>query len=146
MDPRSTNQIPGMELPTPETEVQNLSEQSTSPPVTEKGSAQAIEQGVSQAPSAAPPFDMNLGPQPAVSTTAFDPTQLIPSNTAASSTHDLPAIADDNDLIEKEWVEKAKHIVSQTKADPHLQNSEMTKMKIDYLKKRYNKEVKLVEE
>lgn len=52
-------------------------------------------------------------------------------------------MADDTDLIEKEWVLKAKAIVAQTKDDPHLQNHEMTKVKADYLKKRYNKDLKV---
>ncbi len=60
-----------------------------------------------------------------------------------SQTDDL--IADDTDLIEKEWVDKAKAIVAQTKDDPHLQNQEITKVKTDYLKKRYNKDIKLVD-
>jgi general stress protein 26 len=54
-----------------------------------------------------------------------------------------PQIADDADLIEKEWVEKAKEIVEQTKHDPYLQNKEITKVKADYMKKRYNKDIKL---
>lgn len=54
-------------------------------------------------------------------------------------------IADDADLIEKEWVSKAKAIVAQTKSDPHQQNQEMTKVKADYLKKRYNKDLKVSE-
>lgn len=55
----------------------------------------------------------------------------------------MPAIADDADLIEKEWVMRAKHIVEQTKQDPYTQNKEVTKLKAEYLKKRYNKDVKL---
>ena len=55
----------------------------------------------------------------------------------------MPQIAEDNDLIEKEWVEKAKQIVEHTKHDPHLQSKEMNHMKADYLKKRYNKDLKL---
>lgn len=51
-------------------------------------------------------------------------------------------IADDVDLIEKEWVEKAKHIVAQTKDDPHKQNKEISKVKSDYIKKRYNKDTR----
>lgn len=51
-------------------------------------------------------------------------------------------IADDTDLIEKEWVIKAKAIVAHTKDDPYRQNEEMTKMKADYLKTRYNKDLK----
>jgi hypothetical protein len=54
-------------------------------------------------------------------------------------------IADDADLIEKEWVTRAKAIVMQTKDDPHAQNREMSKVKADYLKKRYNKDLKISE-
>lgn len=55
-------------------------------------------------------------------------------------------IADDADLIEKEWVERAKAIVAQTKDDPHRQNKEISKVKAVYLKKRYNKDLKVNEE
>lgn len=56
-----------------------------------------------------------------------------------------PAMAEDVDLIEKEWVEKAKSIVEQTKHDPYQQNEEMTRMKTNYLKKRYNRDIKISE-
>ena len=64
--------------------------------------------------------------------------QMMPSASAIA--------ADDVDLIEKEWVEKAKHIVSQTKYDPYLQNKELSKMKAEYLKTRYKKDIKLVDD
>jgi len=54
-----------------------------------------------------------------------------------------PAVADDLDLIEKEWVTKAKGIVEQTKHDPYNQNKEMNLFKADYMKKRYNRDVKV---
>lgn len=54
-----------------------------------------------------------------------------------------PEIADDIDLIEKEWVEKAKEIVNQTKDDPRQQNIALGKMKADYLKKRFNKTINI---
>ena len=56
-----------------------------------------------------------------------------------------PQIADDTDLIEKEWVDRAKRIVEHTRNDPHQQTKEMNTMKADYLKKRYNKDLKLSE-
>ena len=68
------------------------------------------------------------------------PVQDDQSDPAAALT---PPIADDVDLIEKEWVDKAKQIVERTKQDPYLQNEEMTKMKADYLKKRYNRDIKV---
>lgn len=61
---------------------------------------------------------------------------------AQSVAPDTPDIADDTDLIEKEWVVKAKHIVEQTKNDPHLRNQEINKIKADYIKKRYNKDIR----
>jgi hypothetical protein len=52
----------------------------------------------------------------------------------------MPQIADDVDLIEKEWVEKAKQIVAQTKNDPRIQSNELEKVKTAYQKKRFNRE------
>ncbi|HTE58547.1 MAG TPA: hypothetical protein VK694_07440 [Verrucomicrobiae bacterium] len=58
----------------------------------------------------------------------------------------VPMMADDTDLIEKEWVEKAKQIVAHTSQDPYTQTKELNKLKSDYLKKRYNKDLKLSDE
>lgn len=55
---------------------------------------------------------------------------------------DVPSDAQDLDLIEKEWVLKAKKIVAQTEGDPHKQNEQLSKMKVTYIKKRYSKELK----
>lgn len=54
----------------------------------------------------------------------------------------LPAEASDSDLIEKEWVNVLQSIVSHTSEDPFTQQSEISKIKADYMKKRYNKDVK----
>lgn len=54
-----------------------------------------------------------------------------------------PVIAADVDLIEKEWVDKAKKIVSETKNDPYEQESAVGKLQADYLKKRYGRDIKL---
>jgi len=56
-----------------------------------------------------------------------------------------PAVADDSDKIESEWVVKAKQIVNATRHDPYQQNRQLAAFKADYLKKRYNKIVKLSE-
>lgn len=57
-----------------------------------------------------------------------------------------PATADlgaaDADLIEKPWVDRAKSVASQTKDDPHRQKNEMSKIKADYIHKRFKKVVK----
>lgn len=53
--------------------------------------------------------------------------------------------AADVDLIEKAWVEKAKAIVQGTYGNPFLQSQELSKMKAEYIKKRYNKDIKVAE-
>lgn len=52
-----------------------------------------------------------------------------------------PAVANDDDLIEKEWVDKAKKIVAETRDDPHLQDEKVNKLQADYLKKRFGREL-----
>jgi hypothetical protein len=71
------------------------------------------------------------------------PASPVPS---PSLTTPAPQIADDIDLIEKEWVEKAKEIVDKTKENPYLQNKAISEIKADYIKKRYNKELAKSEE
>jgi hypothetical protein len=56
-----------------------------------------------------------------------------------------PAMADDGDLIEKEWVHKVKQVVHATAHDPYEQNRQFTKLKADYMQKRYGKSIKLDE-
>lgn len=53
-----------------------------------------------------------------------------------------PAKADDVDIVEKEWVDRAKQIVEEHRDDPHKQEQEVEKLQTDYLKKRYGKEIK----
>lgn len=65
-------------------------------------------------------------------------------STATSTTTGLSAA--DVDLIEKVWVQKAKEIVAKTTGDPYTQNKEINKIKADYIKKRYNKDIKLASE
>ena len=55
-------------------------------------------------------------------------------------------VAEDIDLIEKKWVNLAKDIVTQTQGDPYKQNKEISKIKAQYIKKRYNKDIKVKDE
>ena len=54
---------------------------------------------------------------------------------------DNPIIARDDDLIEKEWVDKAKKIISDTKDDPYRREEAVSLLQKDYLKKRYGREL-----
>jgi len=55
----------------------------------------------------------------------------------------VPTEAADSDVIEVEWVEKAKHIVAETHDDPYQQVRQLNLLKAEYMQKRYNKTVKL---
>jgi len=63
--------------------------------------------------------------------------------TSSISSH--PLIANDDDLIEKDWVDKAKEILDKTKDDPYLRGEEVSKLQIDYIKKRYGRELGIAE-
>jgi len=60
---------------------------------------------------------------------------------AAASADDLSA-----DALDEQWVNKAKAIVEQTKADPYVESRELNKAKADYLRIRYNKQIKVSED
>lgn len=53
-----------------------------------------------------------------------------------------PDLAEDVDMIEMAWVNKAKEIIDHTKDDPHAQEAQVEQLQRDYLKKRYGKEMK----
>lgn len=144
MNPQEQHEAPSFELPSaqPPEQASPLMPEHQGADTTETQHAIALEQGVSspQLPSVAPPFvDPQASPLQAP---VLDPVTQPPQ----ASTSGAPHIADDTDLIEKEWVIKAKEIVAKTSHDPHLQNREMNKFKADYLKKRYNKDIKLSED
>ena len=64
-----------------------------------------------------------------------------PAQQAQGVATDAPATAADEDLIEKEWVDKAKEIVARTQGDPHAKSNELTGLKKEYIQKRYGKTV-----
>lgn len=139
MEHKISNELPP--LPTEETTsntVPSLEHQSQDT-VAERQGAQALEAGVSrtnplqqQVAQAAPLQQTALPPQQSTTQPALDP--------------QTPIIADDSDLIEKEWVLKAKEIVARTKHDPYQQNKEVERIKADYMKKRYNKDVRITDD
>lgn len=65
----------------------------------------------------------------------------LPTDDVDEPTHPASAIPD-SDRIEKQWIDRAKQIVAQTRDDPFKQKHEMSKVKADYIKKRFNKVLK----
>lgn len=65
-----------------------------------------------------------------------------PAITQGSSSDDTATLlASDDDLIEKEWVDKAKKIIAETKDDPYKREYEISKLQIEYIRKRYGREI-----
>jgi hypothetical protein len=79
--------------------------------------------------------DMGLPPAPA-------PRPMPADDTSTTTTSGSPVL-DDSDKIEKKWVNKARQIVGRTRGDPYRQNEELTVVKADYMKQRYNKIIKV---
>lgn len=68
---------------------------------------------------------------------AHDDKQLVVNSPKTAA---LPAT--EGNLIEKQWIAKAKEIVAETKSDPYKQKNEMSKAKADYIQKRFKKTIK----
>lgn len=89
----------------------------------------------------------NRQEQPAQFTPASTPAAGGVDRQAASddnSTADsnMPAYANDVDVIEKEWVNKAKQIIKDNHDNPYEQERAVEQLQIEYLKKRYGRDVK----
>ncbi|HET6863921.1 MAG TPA: hypothetical protein VFH37_01850 [Candidatus Saccharimonadales bacterium] len=103
------------------------------------------EQSVERAP-ARPEKSAQATKQPAL--------PVIPDDIPAADVPDVGATDDtahptdthqpikDSDHIEPEWVDKAKAVIAQTKNDPYQQKNEMSKVKADYIRKRFGKDIK----
>ncbi|CAN5402415.1 hypothetical protein BH10PAT4_BH10PAT4_1710 [soil metagenome] len=103
----------------------------------------ALESGAEQTEQAseqsARASDADPIPVIAVPTTVIGDDAGTVTDDAISGT--APATAADDDLIEKEWVDRAKKIVSDTRDNPHNQENAVTALQRDYRKKRYGREL-----
>lgn len=64
------------------------------------------------------------------------------TNPLTASSYDSPMIAEDVDVIEKEWVDKAEAEVRRTADDPHAQEEAIETLQVEYMRKRYGKEIR----
>lgn len=67
---------------------------------------------------------------------------IFPTPESQSNGHLSPISASDTDLIEKEWVTLLENITIKYSEDPYTQQVEISKVKSDYIKKRYGKDIK----
>lgn len=78
---------------------------------------------------------------PPIATSIVNTNTSTPSSGVIQASDDNPLIANDDDLIEKEWVDKAKKIIIETRDDPYKREREVGKLQVDYLRKRYGREL-----
>ncbi len=109
------------------------------PPTPETGLEQHTEQIEQQAEYSAAALQQTAVAAPVLPI----PVATAPADDASpvSLSDDTPLVANDDDLIEKEWVDKAKKIIVATRDDPHRREQEVGKLQADYLLKRYGKEL-----
>ena len=110
------------------------------------GSSRSVESRPTYSPEQQQAHQEQLSPQAPV--IPVDPTQLaVPqaiqpvSQPTDGVVMGLPAIAADDELMEKEWVDKVKKIIDLTRGNPYEQAKSVAALQADYLKKRYNRTI-----
>ena len=96
---------------------------------------QTLEREPTPQPAPAQQQPAHALPQPVTDDNALT------TDAAAVSITSLPDVAADDDVIEKEWVNKAKHIIAETTDDPYRREEAIKQLQKDYMRKRYNKEM-----
>jgi hypothetical protein len=109
------------------------------PQPSHEGDDQRQEKG-REAPNAAPAEA--VGKQPPAPVLPAVPSDLPAADSAQAKAFDPHQQAKDAERIEPEWVDKAKAVISQTRDDPYMQKSEVSKIKADYIQKRFGKQIK----
>lgn len=139
MEPRN-NSVNNMNLATPEQAVSSVSVENTQNSLQPQESvnsspeqARTAEQSAGRVDTLPPP----LTPLPVVDQSQ-DVTQPITTNQPSTT---APVTASDGDLIEKEWIDKVKQIISSTSEDPHAQQREVSKLMADYVLKRTGRKI-----
>lgn len=69
------------------------------------------------------------------------PQVMRPAAPATDDSTTVTPTAADDDVIEQEWVDRAKKIITITKGNPYEQAKAIAALQADYLKKRYNKTI-----
>ncbi len=88
-----------------------------------------------------PPVQIPVLPQ--TSTPGVTDTNTVKASSDVPQKDDTGLIASDGDKIEKQWVERTKTVVAQTQDDPRRQKDEISKIKAEYIKKRFKKIIRV---
>ena len=76
------------------------------------------------------------------SAVALPQTAIQTDDSSVSPVQQSTALPQDKAHIDKEWVERAKSVISMNQNDPYKQKTEVSKIKADYIQKRFNKVIK----
>lgn len=137
MDPQF-NKAPDFNLPQPNLDAQPMTQAATEVPAVLSPEIQSGLQGPGLLTGAVTPTVQSVSPLPQVSSL---PTHLATSSDAASQ----QAVPTNEEEIDRLYVQKAKKVIAQTHDDPYLQSQEIGKVKVEYLKTRNGKELKVAE-
>jgi hypothetical protein len=118
--------------------------QPQSPEVEDNSLEQAAE-----APAAAPEKAGNQPQTPTLPLSLDDiPTAGQPALPVAASDDQISrasahAEIPDGDHIPEVWIDKTKSVIAQTRQDPYIQKNEVSRIKAEYIQKRFNKQIKV---
>lgn len=89
---------------------------------------------------------VELAPPPPVAAPPVVPAgpplnQPVQSSPPVAQTPQNPVAANDDDTIEKEWVDRAKQVIAQTKDNPYAREKAIGELQRDYLMKRYGRQI-----
>lgn len=96
------------------------------------------------------PSHESAGPKQSQPSLSIDPSSVAipaaqaisPVGSSYSNPTILPAPIDDHEL-EKQYVAKAKLVIGQTRTDPYVQSKELNKVRAEFIKRKYGKDIKL---
>lgn len=136
MQPEFTpGQRPIEQAPTPQVESYEVPPNFSSPEQNSGATIERVEHRSAVELAPPPPVPLPVAVQaPGVDVAA----QVPPMQPQGSSN---PVAANDDDTIEKEWVNRAKQVIAQTKDNPYAREKAIGELQRDYLMKRYGRQV-----
>lgn len=112
--------------------------------IEKSGEANSLEPGAEKveqiAEIQAAATDLSAGAQPSSITIGATNTG-VSEDASIVNLQNSPLTAEDDDLIEKEWVDKAKKIVNDTQNNPHGREDQVGDLRVDYIKKRWGRDL-----
>jgi len=137
MDPQ-IDKTPGLGLPQPSVEM-------GSSPFGRAPEGLRMPERATTAETMAPPAGLQpMQPLPPVAAQPQLAAPPVPVPTASDQS--TVQTNDDSDVVlDEAWINKAREIVERTHTDPYLQSQELGKIKAQYIKVRYNKDIKVAD-